>query len=149
MCTWIKLSSLFKSSSFSIWKSLSSSKLSNFPQNCFLHLGCLHKTSFHAETHFEMCRLTITWQYFQAIITILFKTSKFPNQGYFDRLWKQSQNTKQVDYSELFKTRSFSEERLKVFQKQGDYSHSRGDGENWNKIGKSPRRMERDGRSEK
>ena len=44
---------------------------------------------------------------------------------------------------------SFGEERLKFFQKQGDYSHSRGEGENWTKIGRSPRRMERDNRSVK
>ena len=43
---------------------------------------------------------------------------------------KQSQNTKQVEYCELFETRSFIRERLKFFQKQGDYSHLRGDGEN-------------------
>ena len=44
---------------------------------------------------------------------------------------RQSQNTKQVEYyCELFETRSFGGERLKFFQKQGDYSHSRGDGEN-------------------
>ena len=43
---------------------------------------------------------------------------------------KQSQNTKQVEHCELFEMRSFGGERLKFFQKQGDYSHSRGDGEN-------------------
>ena len=43
---------------------------------------------------------------------------------------KQSQNTKQVEYCELFETRSFDGECLKFFQKQGDHSHSRGDGEN-------------------
>ena len=40
---------------------------------------------------------------------------------------KQSQDTKQVDYYELFETRSFGGERLKCFQKHGDYPHSRGD----------------------
>ena len=43
---------------------------------------------------------------------------------------KQSQNTKEVEYCELFETRSFSGEHLKFFQKQGDYSHLPGDGEN-------------------
>ena len=43
---------------------------------------------------------------------------------------KQPQNTKQVEYCELFETRNFGGKRLKVFQKQGDYSHSWGDGEN-------------------
>ena len=43
---------------------------------------------------------------------------------------KQSQNTKEVEYYELFETRSFSGEHLKFFQKQGDYSHLPGDGEN-------------------
>ena len=42
----------------------------------------------------------------------------------------QSQNTKQVEYCELFETGRFGGERLKFFQKQGDYSHSRVDGEN-------------------
>ena len=37
-------------------------------------------------------------------------------------LKKQSQNTKQVEYCKLFETKSFSGERLKVFQKQGDKS---------------------------
>ena len=37
---------------------------------------------------------------------------------------------KQVEYCELFEMRSFSGERLKFFQKQGDYLQSRGDGEN-------------------
>ena len=41
----------------------------------------------------------------------------------------------------------FCGERLKKFQKQGDYSHPRGHGEKWTKMGRSPRRMERDGRS--
>ena len=36
---------------------------------------------------------------------------------------KQSQNTKQVEYCELFETRSFGGEPLKVIQKQEDYSH--------------------------
>ena len=57
--------------------------------------------------------------------------------------------TKQVEYCELFETRSFGEESLKFFQKQGDYSHSRGDAENWTKMGRSPGRMERDSRSVK
>ena len=43
---------------------------------------------------------------------------------------QQSQNTKEVEYCKLFETRSFSEEHLKFFQKQGDYSHLPGDGEN-------------------
>ena len=43
---------------------------------------------------------------------------------------KHSQSTKQVEYCELFETRSFCGERLKFFQRQGDYSHSRGDEEN-------------------
>ena len=43
---------------------------------------------------------------------------------------KQSQKTKQVEYCELFETRSFGGERLKFFQKQGDYSYSRGNGGN-------------------
>ena len=43
-------------------------------------------------------------------------------------LKKQSQNTKQVEYCEFFETRGG--ERLKFFQKQGDYLHSRGDEEN-------------------
>ena len=59
---------------------------------------------------------------------------------------KQSQNTKKVEYCELFETRSFSGEYLKFFLKQRDHSHSRGNGENWTKMGRSPRRMERDGR---
>ena len=42
----------------------------------------------------------------------------------------KSQNTKHVEYFELFETRSFSGERLKFFRKQGGYSHSQGDGEN-------------------
>ena len=62
---------------------------------------------------------------------------------------KQSQNTKQVEYCELLETRSFGGERLKVFQKQGDYSHSQGHGENQTKMERSPRRMERDGWSVK
>ena len=36
---------------------------------------------------------------------------------------KQLQNTKQVEYCELFETRSFGGEPLKVIQKQEDYSH--------------------------
>ena len=32
------------------------------------------------------------------------------------------------EYCKIFETGSFGEERLKNFQKQGDYSHSRGDG---------------------
>ena len=42
---------------------------------------------------------------------------------------EQSQNTKQVEYCELFETRSFGGERLKFFQKQRHYLHSQGDGE--------------------
>ena len=44
-------------------------------------------------------------------------------------LKKQSQNTKPEEYCELFETRSSGGERLKFFQKQGRYSHSRGDKE--------------------
>ena len=62
---------------------------------------------------------------------------------------KQSQNTKEVEYCELSETRSVGGKHLKVFQKQGDYSYSRGDEENQTKMGRSPRRMERDGRSVK
>ena len=62
---------------------------------------------------------------------------------------KQSQNTKQVEYWKLFETKSFCRERLKCFQKQGDYSHSWGDGENCSKMRRSPRQMERDGKSVK
>ena len=43
---------------------------------------------------------------------------------------KQSQNTKQVEYCELFEMRSFGGERLKFLQKQRDYLQSQGDGEN-------------------
>ena len=35
-----------------------------------------------------------------------------------------------MEYCELFETKSFSGERLKFFQKQGDYSRSWGDGKN-------------------
>ena len=53
-------------------------------------------------------------------------------------LKKQSQNTKQVEYCELFKTRSFGGEHPKFFQKQRDYSHLRGDEENITKWEISP-----------
>ena len=43
---------------------------------------------------------------------------------------KQSQNTKQVEHCELFETKSFGGERLKIFQKRGDYVHSQGDEQN-------------------
>ena len=39
-------------------------------------------------------------------------------------------NTKQVEQCELFETKSFGGQRLKIFQKQGDYLHSREDEEN-------------------
>ena len=60
-------------------------------------------------------------------------------------IWKkQSHSTKQVEYCELFETTS-----LNFFQKQGDYSYSRGDGGNWTKMGRFSRQMEKDGRSVK
>ena len=60
------------------------------------------------------CRLTV-WVLFPILYCVLFqiKTS-------FKR--KQPQNTKQVEYCELFKTGSFGGESLKIIQKQGDYS---------------------------
>ena len=42
---------------------------------------------------------------------------------------------------------SFSVNHLKFLWKQEDYSLSRGDWENWDKIGRSPHRMEGDGKS--
>ena len=56
------------------------------------------------------------------------------------------QNTKQVKFCGLCEMRSFSREPLKFFQKQGHYSHSRRDGENWTKMGRSLCRVERDNR---
>ena len=65
----------------------------------------------------------------------------------FKRNWKKNKkNTKQVKFCGLCETRSFSKERLKFFQKQGGYSHSRGGGENWTKMGRSLRWVERDNR---
>ena len=37
--------------------------------------------------------------------------------------------TRILRYKAIFETRSFEEEHLKNFQKQGDYAHSQGDGE--------------------
>ena len=62
--------------------------------------------------------------------------------------WKGSHKTqRKEEYCEIFETRSFGEERLKNFQKQGDYSHSWADRKKWTKMGGSPCWMERDGRS--
>ena len=41
----------------------------------------------------------------------------------------------------------FGEKRLKKIQKQGDYSPWWEDWKKWTEMGKSPRRMERDGGS--
>ena len=50
-------------------------------------------------------------------------------KNFFKRnLTKQPQNKRQVEYCELFDTRSFGGEHLKLFQKQEDYLYSRGDG---------------------
>ena len=57
--------------------------------------------------------------------------------------WKVSHET-QAKHCEIFETRSFGEERVKSFQKQGDYSHSRGHGKKQTKMGRFPCRLERD-----
>ena len=66
-----KLTSLFISSPFSIWKPLSSRRSGTISKSfCISWLSArpvCTKTTFHAEIHFDMCRLTITWQYFQVI----------------------------------------------------------------------------------
>ena len=59
-------------------------------------------------------------------------------------LWTNSNKTQDC---KIFKTRSFGGECQKNFQKHGDYLHSRWSGRKWTEMARSPRRMERNGRS--
>ena len=61
-------------------------------------------------------------------------------ENFFQEFFLNKQSKTQIESRncEILKTRSFGGERLKNFQKQGDYSHSRGGEEKWAKMGRSP-----------
>ena len=61
-------------------------------------------------------------------------------ENFFQEFFLNKQSKTQIESKncEILKTRSSGGERLKNFQKQGDYSHSRGGEEKWAKMGRSP-----------